>query len=155
MRQFVAAAGVMLAFAAVSLSLVTNNEVDAGTGISFLETFTGDPAAPAPWQSNSWDVAVHSRNPDTFDFLTGMQTDHQADCGDPFHDGSGTHFNNTYEGAVYQCKNHLMTSITEGGYGLISLPPNHLRNFSDGPVVIGGDTPTARPTPAARASSVR
>ena len=111
---------------------------------TFLETVDGSPDVPTPWRPDNWDVAVHSRNYQTFKQLTGMEADHQADCGDPFDDGTGTHYNNTYEGAVYQCKNHVMTSINEDGYGVIYLTPDNLVDFSDGPAVIRVDVSTLR-----------
>ena len=106
----VAAIAVLLIGAAGAMTATADHSTT-----TFLETVDGSPDAPTSWRPDNWDIAVHSRNRDTFLRLTGMDADHQADCGDPFHDGSGTHYNDSYEGAVYQCKNHLMTPITECG----------------------------------------
>lgn len=33
----------------------------SAAGVSFTETFDGDPAAPQPWDSSNWDISVHAR----------------------------------------------------------------------------------------------
>lgn len=107
---------------------------------SFLETFTGVPIMPMPWQPSNWDVTVHTRdmiNPDT---LTSMRADHGAQCEPP----PATHPVSNYPSAVFICANHLMTAINEGGYGVIYLTPNDMVDFSTGTATIKFDVSTLR-----------
>ncbi|MFW5703888.1 MAG: LamG-like jellyroll fold domain-containing protein [Patescibacteria group bacterium] len=111
---------------------------------TFQETFDGDPSAPLPWRQvaplNTWDVAVHSRDRQTFYQLDPMNAHHGSDCSPPLN----THLMNSYEGAVYQCKNHLMTAINGIGYALIYLTPNQMIDYSQGEAVFRFDMNTAR-----------
>jgi len=113
--------------------------------ISFFETFDGMPAQPLGWRSTGWsarwDVTVHSRDVDTWYELEEMVTDHGADCSAP----PATHtLSRRYEDAVYQCRNHVMTAIQAGGYGMIYLTPNHMVDFSQGTATIRFDVSTLR-----------
>jgi hypothetical protein len=106
----------------------------------FIETFDGAPAAPTAWTSPNWDIAVHSRDVGTWMNLESMLAGHGADCSAfPF-----THENHSYESAVFQCNNHVMSSIKAGGYGVIYLTPNHLVDFSNGEAVVRFDVSTLR-----------
>jgi hypothetical protein len=49
-----------------------------------------------------------------------------------------------FEDAVYQCKDHVMTSLWAPGYGVIYLTPNHLADFSAGEAVVTLDVSTLR-----------
>jgi hypothetical protein len=106
----------------------------------FVFNFEGTPASPLPWNPKTWDVGVESRNTDTFQLLQGMQAQHGSDCS-PY---PATHFNNTYEGAVFICRNHLMTAIFAGGYGEIALTPDHMIDFSGGESTVSFDLSTLR-----------
>ena len=94
----------------------------------FTFNFTGEPAAPQPWTPSNWDVVVESRDKGSFAHLEGMQAQHGPDCAP----SPATHFNNTYEGAVFLCHNHVMTAITAHGYGEIVLTPDHMVDISGG-----------------------
>jgi hypothetical protein len=107
----------------------------------FLETFELDsPASPAVWRPGEWDVTVHSRDGGTWQQLQGMDAQHGSDCGAP----PATHPISTYEEAVFQCRDHLMTAINASGYGVIYLTPNQVVDFSGGEAVIRFDVSTAR-----------
>lgn len=99
--------------------------------VSFLATFDGEPASPLPWTQvsdfSNWDVTVHRRS----DSLTmqGINAHHGPNCEPP---PENTHYNDTYEGAVFQCKNHVMTAVNDDGYGAIYLTPNQILDFSNG-----------------------
>jgi hypothetical protein len=128
------------------LPLITRGETaqvppdteDPGDIFTFLETFDGDPAAPQPWQPANWDITVHSRDQDTWDSLNPMEAAHGPDCSPP----PATHPITAYEDTVYLCKNHMMTAIKAGGYGVIYLTPNHMLDFSQGEAVIRFDIST-------------
>ncbi len=114
---------------------ITNNKS------AFYEGFDGDPAAPTPWQSPNWDITVHSRNTsDNLYALTPMDAWHGLDCSPP----PATHQVATYEGAVYQCRDHLMTAINDENYGAIYLTPNQMVDFGNGEAVIRFDLSTLR-----------
>src|SRR5712692_4771040 len=102
-----------------------------GSG-AFLETFDGSPGAPTPWRSSTWDVTVHSRATAHFYTLEQMNAGHGTDCGAP----PATHAVSTYDDAVFQCRNHIMTALYAGEYGLIYLTPNQLVDFSGGEAVV-------------------
>src|SRR5712692_11171226 len=82
-----------------------------GSG-AFLETFDGSPGAPTPWRSSTWDVTVHSRATAHFYTLEQMNAGHGTDCGAP----PATHAVSTYDDAVFQCRNHIMTALYAGEY---------------------------------------
>lgn len=98
--------------------------------VTFRATFDGEPTSPLPWTQVSdfanWDVTVHRRS----DSLTmqGINAQHGPNCEPP----ENTHYNDTYEGAVFQCKNHIMTAVNDDGYGAIYLTPNQILDFSNG-----------------------
>lgn len=99
--------------------------------VSFLSTFDGDPASPLPWTQvsdfSNWDVTVHRRS--TSLTMQGIQAHHGPNCEPPT---ENTHYNDTYEGAVFLCKNHVMTAVNDDGYGVIYLTPNQILDFSNG-----------------------
>lgn len=106
----------------------------------FLATFDGAPAAPAPWRPADWDVTVHSRDRETWVNLDSMAAAHGPGCEPP----PGQHANTSYEGAVFLCRDHLMTAIRASGYGVIYLTPNQMVDFSAGEAVIRFDVSTLR-----------
>ena len=93
-----------------------------------VETFDGNPVAPVPFSDSEWDIQVHSRDSDTWFQMDAMQAQHGADCSAP----PATHANTSYEGAVFSCRDHVMTAINAPGYGVIYLTPNRLFDFSQG-----------------------
>ena len=120
-------------------------------GIPFLDTFNGNPSTPQAFSvdssSSNWDIAVQSRDEATWEKLEEMDAHHGADCSSPL-DASGNlithHQTGSYEQSVFKCKDHLMTSIKAGGYGLIYLTPNQIVDFTDGEAVIKVDVTTLR-----------
>lgn len=110
-------------------TLVQNASYDATTH-TFKETFDGDPTTPQPFtqtnQSN-WDVQVHERDRpySNFDEMDAM---HGTDCSAP---PASHHTTGSYEDSVFNCKNHLMTAINGGGYGVIYLSPNAMIDFAN------------------------
>lgn len=109
-------------------------------GVAF--TFNGSPSAPQTYTSGTflagWDVQVHSRDSYTWQTLESVQAQHGTDCSAP----PATHENHTYEGSVYQCKDHFMTSINASGYGVIYLTPPETVDFSGGTATVKLDAST-------------
>jgi len=104
----------------------------------FLETFDGTPSSPMNAVLPNWDIQVHSRDENTWYQLKSMHAQHGSDFSAP----PAMHVNNTYEGAVFLCKNHLMTAIS-ADYAAIYLTPPYLLDFKkDG--VISFDISTER-----------
>ncbi|MGH2492605.1 MAG: hypothetical protein ACRDF9_13995, partial [Candidatus Limnocylindria bacterium] len=128
--------------AAAQLTGLVSAGASAGAAPSatseFLEQFTGAPVGPLPWRPASWDVTVHSRDTGTWSSLQSMHAGHGADCSAP----PATHDISSYEDAVFQCRDHVMTAINAGGYGLIYLTPNQLVDFSTGEAVVRFDMST-------------
>lgn len=118
---------------------------------AFLDTFNGNPSTPQPFindpSSAIWDVAVQSRDSGTWETLEEMDAHHGPDCGSPL-DASGNlvthHQTGSYEQSVFKCKDHVMTSLNAGGYGVIYLTPNQIVDFTDGEAVIKVDVTTLR-----------
>ena len=120
-----------------------------------LYSFPGAPASPlalsgpgAPGASvlSRFDVQVHSRDQSTWYNLEPMSAFHGPDCAGsldnaafPHHDESGN-----YADAVFQCKDHVMTSIKAGGYGEIILTPDSMVDFSNGTATVSWDVSTLR-----------
>lgn len=103
----------------------------AGT---FVEPVTGSPSSPQPVGSGalaSWDIQVHSRGSGTWFAMDPIAAQHGADCSAP----PATHINTSYEGAVFQCKDHVMTSINAEEYGLIYLTPNQMLDLGSAATV--------------------
>jgi len=110
--------------------------------IGLAATFDGDPPAPLGYQQvdalAGWDVMVHQR--DVQDALEPVVAQHGPDCG-PY---PGTHVVTTFDGTVFQCRNHIMTSIDSdiSGYAAIYLTPPQLLDWSAGEAVISFDIST-------------
>ncbi|HZO28959.1 MAG TPA: hypothetical protein VFH48_23545 [Chloroflexota bacterium] len=107
---------------------------------AFLDEFTGRPPVPTPWHGAGWDVAVHSRDRDTWDELQPIAAHHGPDCAA----APATHATRSYEDAVFHCNDHIMTSLNASGYGVIYLTPNQLVDFSGGEAVVRFDMSTLR-----------
>jgi hypothetical protein len=108
--------------------------------VEALQTFTGSPPVPTSWSSADMDVTVHSRDIGTWQSLEPMRAGHGSDCAPP----PTTHAISQYEQAVFQCRDHIMTAINAGGYGVVYLTPNDLVDFSGGEAVVRFDVSTAR-----------
>lgn len=106
-----------------------------------LAAFDGTPSAPLPIPGGytdsstgyTWDVQVHERGSTTS--LPLINAQHGADCSAP----PATHPNTTFEGSVFQCRDHVMTAINGVEYGEIVLTPNRLLDFSNGPATVRWD----------------
>lgn len=133
--------------ALVAVSSIPVNSIEAPValaatdGQSFGEGFDGAPGAPTPWSPPNWDITVHSRGDNNTMFqLESMPAQHGPDCSAP----TNTHTVTTYEGAVFQCRDHLMTALKSEGYGVIYLTPDHMMDFSQGTSTLSFDVSTLR-----------
>lgn len=106
----------------------------------FTETFTGNPSRPQPFVSPRWDTIVHSRGHNIGQPLQAVAAHHGADCGPH----PGTHTVNAVPGSVFSCRDHLMTAISDDGYGLVYLTPDRMVDFSTGEAVVRFDMSTLR-----------
>jgi cell division septation protein DedD len=113
------------------------------TGGTYTALFTGAPVAPAPAGSAlaDFDVQVHSRDISTWYQLESMDAMHGPDCSAP---PAAHHLAGSYTDAVFQCRDHVMTAIRAGGYGVIYLTPNQLLDFSGGTGTVRWDQSTLR-----------
>lgn len=109
------------------------------SGTPPVETFDGDPAAPQAFSDAEWDFQVHSRDQGSWYSLPPINAGHGADCSAP----PATHHNTSYEGSVFQCRDHVMTAINgSAGYGAVYMTPNRLVDFSSGEAVVSWDMST-------------
>lgn len=79
-----------------------------------------DPSEPTTAYQllDGWQVIVHSRDYGDWHQLEEYPLDHGVDCGPPVDGPDGTHLDDSYSGAVWFCKNHVMSGLSAGGYGL-------------------------------------
>jgi hypothetical protein len=117
----------------------SSDETEVAAG-AWSQTFDGKPASPQPWNPADWDVQVHSRDRETWKQLQPMAAHHGGACSAP----PDTHVISSYADAVYQCNDHVMTSIYAEGYGVIYLTPNQMVDFSSGAAVVHFDMSTFR-----------
>jgi hypothetical protein len=109
----------------------------ANAAVTFIETFTGQPAAPQPYLNpDNWDIFISGR---TSTDMIPMQADHGSDCGAP----PAQHPISLLNDAVFICKDHVMTAIF-GGYGAIYMTPPALMDLSSGESVLRWDQSTRR-----------
>lgn len=108
----------------------------AGAAISAfasLSSFDGSPPAPLanPPVLAGWDIQVHDQSMARGDntFPTTL-AEHGPDCAGP----PATHTVTDRAGAVFQCRDHVMTAI-HGDYGAIYLTPNVLVDLSQERVI--------------------
>lgn len=112
---------------------------------SFRAAFDGghspaNPGPPAAWNPPDWDIQVHVRSAhEKLGALDPHDADHGPNCEAPGHDGSVTHSVDAIEEAVYQCADHVMTSLRADDYGLAALTPSAMADFSQGEAVIRFD----------------
>lgn len=98
---------------------------------AYIETFDGEPDSPQPWQPDGWDLVVHSRDIETWYELEAMEAHHGPNCEGP----DITHTVTRYEDTIFNCRNHMMTSLFTSGYGVIYFAPNQLIDLSDRAVI--------------------
>lgn len=129
-----------LFFSSSLFSTASTGNGAAALAYTFSETFDGVPVAPQPWaESSTWDVAVHSRDSNSWYSLPSMDAAYGANCAP-----AGTHAITAYEDVVYQCANQLVTAINGAGYGSAVLMPNYMADFTDQETVIRFDASTFR-----------
>jgi hypothetical protein len=126
---------------ASSPTLAPAAHVDRSEPHPFIETFDGRPETPQPWHPDNWDVTVHSRDRETFYELEPMDAGHSEHCGAP---PASHHLGGSYDDAVFQCNDHVMTAINASAYGAIYLTPNQLIDFTTGEAVVRFDMSTVR-----------
>lgn len=101
------------------------------------------PSAPTMWQPSNFDVQIHTRDMENSgSSMDSFNADHGSDCGAP----PATHNVNTWQQAVFACHSHVMTAIKDSGYGEVVLTPDHMADWSQGPVTIGFSVSTQRTT---------
>jgi hypothetical protein len=130
---------------ALALSvLLTPRGVQAAT-VAWSDSLAeyGMPSSPQMWQPSNWDVQTHTRDMENAgSSIDSHAADHGGDCAAP----PATHTINTWQQAVFACHSHVMTAIADGGYGEVVLTPDHLADWSAGPVTIGFSVSTQRTT---------
>lgn len=115
--------------------------VGAAVATGFTATFDGSPASPIPFSRSDWDIQVHSRDSSTWSQLEPMTSGHGSDCSPP----PATHAQpRDYDSAVFQCRDHVMTAITAGGYGVVYLTPPVMVDLSSGEATVRFDLSTLR-----------
>lgn len=103
---------------------------------AFAYNWAGTPATPQSVVPSGWDVQIHKRY--IGDDMDPMLAQHGAACEAP----PATHPINMLADGVFICRNHLMTSIIDAGYGEIALTPDHLVDFSSGSASVTVDVST-------------
>ena len=101
-------------------------------------------SSPLQYNPSTWDVLVHSRDAATWKQLEPMDAHHGPQL--RWLTGHPPDLELSSQ-AVFQCNDHVMTSIQADGYGLIVLTPNQLVDFSSGEAVVRFDMSTFRSSP--------
>lgn len=132
MRRLFATAAVAATF--VVMSVAGSVPAGAVSTSSFAFNWAGGLTAPVTWNGDSststWDVLTHKRG--TGEDMQPTVVAHGADCGPP----PATHVITTLADSVYICRNHVMTSVTDAGYGADVLTPDHMVDFGTGQSVV-------------------
>lgn len=122
------------------------------TAATFFESFTGAPATPARFNNDSslaanWNVVANQSDSYLGDSENGdfhnPNAHHGQDCSPPLDAQQRLVVHNVphIQDAVYQCKDHIMTSLL-AGYALAYLTPNHMVDLSQGDAKIRFDMTT-------------
>lgn len=95
---------------------------------------------PTPWKPADFDVAIHSRDPDTWYAPERFRAMHGPNCAPhqdatPFTD-AGSHEVTTYDDLNFRCRNHMMTAIGASGYGVVYVTPDAMVDWSTGEAVV-------------------
>lgn len=109
---------------------------------TFLETFDGKPTNPTPWNRRDWDVFQTSRDMRSWGAPDPVDAHHAfSNCGDVA--SGGSHHVDSWAETVFQCNDHLMTSINgTPGYGAIYLSPPAMADFTSSSSTISFDVST-------------
>ncbi len=138
-RFLLPAAAAIFAVVMASMSILV-------TAAAFTESFTGAPATPLSFKSNHWEVAYGSAWGESLTKTSQVgAAQHGPNCEAPAEDGSVTHPVSTYADSVFQCKDHIMTTVPGGSdleYGAIWLTPDQLVDLSGGSATIRFDVST-------------
>ncbi|NTV30387.1 hypothetical protein HGA91_00200 [candidate division WWE3 bacterium] len=146
-------------------NILTTKLTQTQAANSFTDTFDGKPTSPQPFTQigqSTWDIAIQSRNPDTWDTLVPFQMMHGPNCEPPLMTGATAPYDHhelmvhdwdgNYDSAVFKCADHIMTGIygigrsINDGYAMIALTPNQMVDFTNGPATIRWDMTTFRTT---------
>ncbi len=116
------------------------------TGNTYLETFDGTPTTPQPWNPPDWDITVDEVRFQTDTAIDTFNGHHGPNCEppkvsttapfDPVSNPLVTHPATTQPAMVFNCRNHMMTSLFDSQYGAIYLTPNAMVDFSNGEAVV-------------------
>jgi hypothetical protein len=134
MRRLLAGAAIAAAFLLWIVPIRNAAPVSASATTPFSFSWSGGLTSPVPWSgsgaSSTWDVLAHKRG--LGEDMQATMAQHGADCAPP----PATHMITTLADSVYICRNHLMTSVTDAGYGADALTPDHMADFASGESVI-------------------
>ncbi|TMC54335.1 MAG: hypothetical protein E6J20_04505 [Chloroflexi bacterium] len=118
----------------VAIPAVQPVPASAATTSAFSFNWSGGASAPVTWNGDgspsTWDVLTHARGPG--DAMQPTVAQHGADCSPP----PATHVITTLSDSVFICRNHVMTSVTDRGYGADVLTPDHMVDFASGESVL-------------------
>ncbi len=146
-RYVLIASSLVFSTVIVAYSDSTFTERPALAATSFTQTFDGAPTNPLPFKPSGWDMSIISHEDDTID---GMMAEHGPNCEPPDELWPGGQPNSTHNHGVrlvpqivFQCANHIMTSMN-AGYGAIYLTPPALLDFRNGASSVEWDMSTQR-----------
>ena len=112
---------------------------------TFIADFTADPAAPKPaCPSSAWDIQLHFRDQSAWLAPHPFDAHHGPGCDSPNDPHAGHHRVTENADLVFFCRDHVMTAIDGGEYGMIYLTPAAMVDFSDGEATITFDMSTFR-----------
>lgn len=129
--------GILAIIAGLGIGYKTAPNGTTVSVVQAIDTMDGDPTTPMNFSGMGWAISRQSRDSGTWYNPEPLMGQHGGDCSANINNALfPTHLVATYESMVYNCKNHLMTAINAGGYGLIYLQPDQLVDWSTGEAVV-------------------
>src|SRR6266446_10846357 len=117
MRRYLASAAVAACTLALLLPVAGSTApARAAANSAFGFNWPGGMTSPVLWAGqgpSTWDVQISKRS--AGDSMDTMDAGHGADCAPP----PATHVISTLAEGVYVCRNHMMTAMSDAGYGVI------------------------------------
>src|SRR2546423_403480 len=134
MRRILTWAVVVAALGAILMPAAVPVPAHAAATGAFSFNWSGGLSTPVVWDGNApngtWDVLTHAGGGG--DPSLPYWAQHGAACTPP----PATHLVTTLENSVFICRNHVMTSIADRGYGADVLTPDHMVDFASGESVV-------------------
>ena len=107
---------------------------------SFLDTFDGNPTSPEPFASPRWSILHFLRDIPTGAATVPMEAQHGPGCEPP----TQHHHIDQRRDGTFLCNGHVMTALNDPAYGMLTMTPDVLADWSAGEAVVRWDVSTLK-----------